>query len=75
MERAAQIARRNNYLFLQPKHLELLVEVNMASCAKHGWSALQSAFTAPKFRATAGDALRPNFGAISIGMKKMAWII
>jgi hypothetical protein len=57
MERAAQIARRNNYLFLQPKHLELLVEVNMASRAKHGWSALQSAFTAPKFRATAGDAL------------------
>jgi hypothetical protein len=36
------IARRNNYLFLQPKHLELLVEVNMASRAKHGWSALQS---------------------------------
>jgi hypothetical protein len=43
--------------FLQPKHLELLVEVNMASRAKHGWSALQSAFTAPKFSATAGDAL------------------
>jgi hypothetical protein len=57
MERAAQIARRNNYLFLQPKHLELLIEVNMASRAKHGSSALQSAFTAPKFRATAGDAL------------------
>jgi hypothetical protein len=57
MERATQIARRNNYPFLQPKHLELLVEVNMASCAKHGWSALQSAFTAPKFSATAGDAL------------------
>jgi hypothetical protein len=57
MERATQIARRNNYLFLQPKHLELLVEVNMASRAKHEWSALQSAFTAPKFRATAGDAL------------------
>jgi hypothetical protein len=59
MERVAQIARKNNYLFLQPKHLELLVEVNMASRAKHGWSALQSAFTVPKFRATAGDALRP----------------
>jgi hypothetical protein len=58
MERVAQIARRNNYPFLWPKHLELLVEVNMASCAKHGWSALQSAFTAPKFSATAGDALR-----------------
>jgi hypothetical protein len=57
MERAAQIARRNNYPFLQPKHLELLVEVNIASHAKHGWSALQSAFTAPKFSATAGDAL------------------
>jgi hypothetical protein len=40
MERAAQIARRNNYPFLQPKHLDLLVEVNMASRAKHGWSAL-----------------------------------
>jgi hypothetical protein len=58
MERAAQITRRNNYPFLQPKHLELLVEVNMASRPKHGWSALQSAFTAPKFRATAGDALK-----------------
>jgi hypothetical protein len=57
MERATQIARRNNYPFLQPKHLELLMEVNMASRAKHGWSALQSAFTAPKFSATAGDAL------------------
>jgi hypothetical protein len=57
MKRAAQIARRNNYPFLQPKHLELMVEVNMASRAKHGWSALQSAFTAPKFSATAQDAL------------------
>jgi hypothetical protein len=57
MERAAQIARRNNNPFLQPKHLELLVEVNMASRAKYGWSALQSAFTAPKFSATARDAL------------------
>jgi hypothetical protein len=56
MERAVQIARRNNYPFLQPKHLELLVEVNMTSRAKYGWSALQSAFTAPKFSATAGDA-------------------
>jgi hypothetical protein len=36
MKRAAQIARRNNYPFLQPKHLELLVEVNMTSRAKHG---------------------------------------
>jgi hypothetical protein len=58
MERAAQIARRNNYPFLQPKHLELLVEVNMISRAKYRWSALQSAFIAPKFSATAGDALR-----------------
>jgi hypothetical protein len=33
MERAAQIACRNNYPFLQLKHLELLVEVNMASRA------------------------------------------
>jgi hypothetical protein len=57
MEHAAQIVRRNNYPFLQPKHLELLVEVNMASRAKHGWSALQSTFTAPKFSATVGDAL------------------
>jgi hypothetical protein len=40
MERAAQIVRRNNYAFLEPKHLELLVEVNMGSRAKHGWSAL-----------------------------------
>jgi hypothetical protein len=63
MERAAQIAR-NNYPFLQPKHLELLVEVNMASRPKHEWSALQSVFTAPKFRATAGDAL--NFISPSI---------
>jgi hypothetical protein len=30
MERAAQIVRKNNYLFLQPKHLKLLVEVNIA---------------------------------------------
>jgi hypothetical protein len=29
----------------------------MASHAKHGWSALQSVFTAPKFSATVGDAL------------------
>jgi hypothetical protein len=58
MERAAQITRRNNYLFLQPQHLELLLEVNMASRAKHGWSALQSVFTAPKFSASVGDALR-----------------
>jgi hypothetical protein len=58
MERAAQITRRNNYPFLQPKHLELLVEVNMTSRAKHEWSALQSAFTAPKFSATVGDALK-----------------
>jgi hypothetical protein len=57
MERAAQIARRNNYLFLQPKHLELLVEVNMTSRAKYGWSTLQNAFTTSKFSATAGDAL------------------
>jgi hypothetical protein len=57
MERAAQITRKNNYLFLQPQHLELLLEVNMASRAKHGWSALQSAFTAPKFSASVGDAL------------------
>jgi hypothetical protein len=40
MERATQIARRNNYPFLQPKYLELLVEVNMVTHAKHGWSAL-----------------------------------
>jgi hypothetical protein len=57
MERAAQITRRNNYPFLQPQHLELLLEVNMASCAKHRWSALQSAFTTPKFSASVGDAL------------------
>jgi hypothetical protein len=48
MECAAQIARRNNYPFLQPKHLELLVEVNMTSRAKYGWSALQSAFYSAK---------------------------
>jgi hypothetical protein len=52
MERAAQIAHKNNYLFLQPQYLELLLEVNMALRVKHGWSALQSAFTASKFRAT-----------------------
>jgi hypothetical protein len=57
MERAAQITRKHNYLFLQPQHLELLLEVNMASRAKHGWSVLQSAFTAPKFSASVGDAL------------------
>jgi hypothetical protein len=61
MERAAQIACRNNYSFLQPKHLELLMEVNMASRPKHGWNTLQSAFTAPKFRATVGDALTEYF--------------
>jgi hypothetical protein len=35
-------ARTNNYPFLQPQNLELLLEVNMASRAKHGSSALQS---------------------------------
>jgi hypothetical protein len=56
-ERAAQIVRRNNYQFLQPQNLELLLEENIASRTKHEWSALQSAFTAPKFSATVGDAL------------------
>jgi hypothetical protein len=64
IERAAQIARRNNYPFLQPKHLELLVKMNMASRAKHEWSALQIAFTAPKFSATAGDALKLRHGSM-----------
>jgi hypothetical protein len=40
------------------KNLDLVVEVNMASRAKHRWSALQSAFTASKFSATVGDVLR-----------------
>jgi hypothetical protein len=59
MERAVQITRRNNYTFSQPKYLELLVEVNITSRPKHGWSVLQSAFTVPKFRTTVGDALTP----------------
>jgi hypothetical protein len=50
-ERAIQIARTNNYPFLQSQNLELLLEINMTSRAKHGSSALQSAFTEPKFRA------------------------
>jgi hypothetical protein len=57
MERAAQIAHKNNYLFLQPQHLELLLEVNMALRVKHGWSALQSAFTASKFSATVRESI------------------
>jgi hypothetical protein len=61
MERAAQIARRNNYPFLQPKHLELLVKVNMTSRIKYGWSALQNAFTAPKFSTTTRDALKVEY--------------
>jgi hypothetical protein len=44
--------------FYSPNILELLLEVNMASRAKHGWSALQSAFTASKFSASAEDALK-----------------
>jgi hypothetical protein len=43
--------------FLEPQHLELLLEVNMASRTKSGSSALQTVFTAPTFRATVGDAL------------------
>jgi hypothetical protein len=31
----------------------------MVSRAKHGWSALQNAFTTSKFSASAGDALMP----------------
>jgi hypothetical protein len=50
-ERVAQIARTNNYLFLQPKNLEFLLEMNMALRAKHRSSVLQSAFMVPKFRA------------------------
>jgi hypothetical protein len=50
----------NNYPFLQSQNLELLLEVNMASRAKSGSSALQIAFTAPKFRASIRDALRSS---------------
>jgi hypothetical protein len=32
----------------------------MASHAKHGWSTLQSAFTALKFSTTTGDTLRKD---------------
>jgi hypothetical protein len=46
--------------FLEPQHLELLLEVNMASRTKSGSSALQTVFTAPTFRATVGDALRAS---------------
>jgi hypothetical protein len=60
MEHATQIVGRNNYPFLQLKHLELLVEMNIASRAKHGWSALQNAFTTSKFSAAVGDAIRSN---------------
>jgi hypothetical protein len=56
-ERAVQIAGRNNYPVLQLQNLELLLEENMASHAKHVWSVLQSSFTAPKFSASVGDAL------------------
>jgi hypothetical protein len=59
-ECAAQIVRRNNYQLLQPRNLELLLEGNIASRTKHEWNALQSVFTAPKFNATVGDALRPS---------------
>jgi hypothetical protein len=65
-ERAAQIARRNNYQFLQPQNLELLLEKNIASRTKHEWSALQSAFTAPKFSATVGNALRTSVGDVRL---------
>jgi hypothetical protein len=47
----------NNYPVLQLQNLELLVEAIMASRAEHEWSALQSAFTTPKFSMTVGDAL------------------
>jgi hypothetical protein len=60
MERAAQIICKNNYLFLQRQHLELLLEVNMASRVKHEWSALQSVFTASKFSVSVGYALMTN---------------
>jgi hypothetical protein len=50
-------SRAPTTLFLQLQNLDLLLEVNMASRAKHGSSVLQSVFTAPKFRAFVGDAL------------------
>jgi hypothetical protein len=53
-ERAVQIMRRNNYQFLQPQNLELLLKENIASRTKHEWIALQSAFTTSKFSVTVG---------------------
>jgi hypothetical protein len=50
--------RTNNYLFLQPKNLEHVLVVNMASRAKSESSAQQTAFTTLKFRASVGDAIR-----------------
>jgi hypothetical protein len=44
--------------FLEPQGLELLLEVNMALRPKSGSSALQTVFTAPKFKASVGDALK-----------------
>jgi hypothetical protein len=51
--------------FLEPQNLELLLEVNMASHAKSGSSTLQTVFTAPKFRATVGNALTPTHPPLS----------
>jgi hypothetical protein len=48
--------------FLEPQCLDLLLEVNMASRPKSGSSALQTIFTAPKFRASVGDALMHKRG-------------
>jgi hypothetical protein len=57
-ERAVQITRRNKYSILRLQNLELLLVDNMVSREKHGWSVLQSSFTAPKFDASVGDTLR-----------------
>jgi hypothetical protein len=68
-ERAAQIVRRNDYQFLQPQNLELLLKENIASRTKHEWSALQNDFTAPKFSATVRDALIRNDNPHSLAQK------
>jgi hypothetical protein len=53
-------AYSKNCYFLEPQCLELLLEVNMALHPKSGSRALQTVFTAPKFRASVGDALRAS---------------
>jgi hypothetical protein len=43
--------------FLEFQNLKLVLEMNMTSRSKSGYSALQINYTAPNFKTTVGDAL------------------